>query len=539
MLEFQKPFDVEKYTLFLKAKTLPEKQLKYCWKTDKYVLITNRRYAKNLGLAVAEYHPTDLPISDFLFDYQKFIVRQALESKRYAIYADCGLGKTAMLLEFARHVLHKTSGKVLVLSPLQIIPQTIEESNRFYGVSPVQLRTRENLLEWLVDSDHAERFAITNYEKLIEGVAPELNSLGGLVCDESSILKTGGGVIKWNLVKSVKGIEYKLSCTATPAPNDIMEYASQASFLGKLRSDGEIMWTYFNRDKHGNWGIKPYARKGFYRFLSSWSIYIRNPAHYGFADNLSSIPAPEFHTIEIDETLEQKEEELKIRRTGSENKMFGDMKVGVVKRMKLSQIAKGFLYNKDKTVTRIPSRKPSVVAEIISKAVDAGRQVLVWTVFDEEGEILLDNVKGIEETRQFNGISPRLHINAKILSGKTPEDERLEIIEDFRQGKISVLISKPSLLGFGLNFQFCTAMVFSGWDDSFERFYQALKRAHRFGQTKALQVYLPVIKNLEGAILENVIKKKGNFEADAMKHEEIYKKILTETAGVYETPRPV
>jgi len=386
-------------------------------------------------------------------------------------------------------------------------------------VAPCQLRSRDDLLSWLTDSDHTERFAITNYEKLIEGVTPELNALSGLICDESSIFKTGGGVIKWNIVKSVKGIEYKLSCTATPAPNDIMEYASQASFLGKLRSEGEIMWTYFNRDKHGNWGIKPYAREGFYRFLSSWSIYIRNPAHYGFSDNLSSIPAPEFHTVEIEQTPEQKEEELEIRRSKSENKLFGDLKIGVVKRMKLSQIAKGFLYNKDKTITSIPSLKPGVVAGIISKAVSEGRQVLTWTVFDEEGEIVLENLDS--------------RIEAKILSGKTSEEKRLEIIEDFRHGRLQVLISKPSLLGFGLNFQCCTAMVFSGWDDSFERFYQALKRAHRFGQTKALQVYLPVIKNLEGAILENVIKKKGNFEADAMKHEEIYKKILKEMEGVF------
>lgn len=517
-LEFTRPFDLEKYALFLKAKTLPEKRLRYCWKNDKYVLITHMRYAKNLGITNEEYRPTDLPISDFLFDYQKFIVRQALASKRYAIYADCGLGKTAMFLEFARHVLYKTGGKVLVLSPLQIIPQTIEESVRFYGDAPVQIRTREDLLAWLADGDHADRFAITNYEKLIEDVTPELNSLSGLICDESSIFKTGGGVIKWNIIKSVKGIEYKLSCTATPAPNDTMEYASQASFLGKLRSEGEIMWTYFQRDKQGNWHIKPYAREGFYRFLSSWSMYIRNPVHYGFADNLGSIPAPEFHTIEIEQTPEQKEEELKIRRTKSENRMFGDLKVGVVKRMKLSQVAKGFLYNKDKTITRIPSLKPAIVAEIISKAVSEGRQVLVWTVFDEEGEILLESLDAV--------------INAKILSGKTPEHKRLEMIEDFRHDKVSVLISKPSLLGFGLNFQFCTAMVFSGWDDSFERFYQALKRAHRFGQTKSLQVYLPVIKNLEGAILDNVIKKKGNFEADALKHEAIFNKILKEMEGV-------
>ncbi len=523
VLEFSKPFSIDKYELFLKAKKLPEHSLKYDWRKDAYFITTHKRFAKSLGITQAEYTPSDLPISDFLFDYQEFIIKQAIAAKRYAIYADCGLGKTLMFLEFARHVIHKTGGKVLIFSPLQIIQQTMEEAVKFYNKTILHLKTRKALREWLQADNSLGELAITNYEKMAEGELPELNYLDGLIADESSIFKTGGGVIKWNILHSINGksgmaptgIEYRLSCTATPAPNDIMEYASQASFLGKLRNEGDILWTYFSRDKYGNWGIKPYAEEGFYRFLSSWSIYIRDPKHYGFYDNLKNVPDPEFHIIKIPETQEQKDLELKIRRQGNET-LFGDLKLGVVKRSRLSQVAKGFMYEKDKSITYVNSEKPKTIIDIINTKVREG-QILVWTVFDEEGEILL---RGLPD------------YIAKNLTGKTNENERLEIIENFRHGELPVLISKPELLGFGLNFQFCNVMIFSGFNDSFEQFYQAIKRAHRFGQTKALQVYIPYIPELEEMIYENIVKKKNNFEKEVARHDEIYKKIIIENGSL-------
>lgn len=295
-------------------------------------------------------------------------------------------------------------------------------------------------------------------------------------------------------------------------------YIQNDTLIIPFGNEGEILWTYFSRDKYGNWGIKPYAEEGFYRFLSSWSIYIRDPKHYGFSDNLKDVPDPKFHIIKIKETQEQKELELKIRRQGNDN-LFGDLKLGVVKRSKLSQIAKGFVYEKDKSITYVNSEKPKVIVDIIDTCITQGQQVLVWTVFDEEGEILLRNI------RYRSGI-------AKNLTGKTKEEERLEIIENFRHGNLQVLISKPELLGFGLNFQFCSVMIFSGFNDSFEQFYQAIKRAHRFGQTKALQVYIPYIPELEEMIYENIVKKKNNFEREVMRHEEIYKKILIENGSL-------
>jgi len=253
-------FDLENYKLFLRCKRLPESQTTYDWELDTYTVSTPARFIELLGIAGAPVQREGLPIASYLFDYEQFIVRQALDAQRYAIYADCGLGKTAMFLEWARHVMAMTGGKVLIFSPLQIISQTQDEALKFYGEAlPVlKLDTRAELEAWL--RLPGSGLAITNYDKMIPGVLPDLRLLTGLICDESSILKTGGGVIKWNLIKSCKGIQYKLSCTATPAPNEIMEYASQAAFLEKLRTEGEILWTFFSRDKRGNWRIKPHAK---------------------------------------------------------------------------------------------------------------------------------------------------------------------------------------------------------------------------------------------------------------------------------------
>jgi hypothetical protein len=422
-----------------------------------------------------------------------------------------------MFLEWARHVMAATGGRVLIFSPNNVIEQTREEAVRWYGEGlPVErIETRAALVEWL--KQPGPGLGITNYEKMIDGLLPELRYLAGLICDESSILKAGGGVIKWNIIKSSKGIEYKLSCTATPAPNDIMEYASQAAFLEKLRTEGEILWTFFTRDKKGNWKIKPHAREGFYRFMASWSIYLRNPAHYGWADNLSSIPPPVFHEHKIAPTEEQMAAAMGLFHDAGAG-LLGDSSLGVVQRGKLSQIAKGFRYDvapgaKKKHATPIRSLKPDVVADLIYREAAAGLQVLVWTVFDEESNLIAGRLKG-------------RGVNFAVLDGSLKESARLEILERFRRGELQALISKASLLGFGMNFQHVGAMIFSGWDDSYERFYQAIKRAFRYGQTKSVQIHIPFIPELEGPILENILRKKVNFEADAEEQERYYKLAL-------------
>lgn len=510
-------FDLDAYTLFLRCKQLPESRLTYDWRDDSYALDTPARFASRLGAHVAAAPPAAITVADHLFDYQRFIVAQALEAKRYAIWADTGLGKTAMFLEWARQVEARTGGGVLILSPLQVIEQTRGEWDRFYArgsTLPTRIKrldTRDELARWC---HGATGIAITNYEKLIPGPLDELRLLGGVVLDESSILKSGGGTIKWNLIHSARGIEHKLSCTATPAPNDTMEYASQASFLEKLRADGEILWTYFSRDKRGTWSVKPHARDAFYRFMSSWSIYLRDPAHYGFEDILSTLPAPVVHEHRLELTAAQRAAMQEL--LASSGRGLFDERLGIRERSKLSQLAKGFLYETGERDARpIESHKPRFVADLIRQEVAAGRPTLVWTVFDEEARIL---------ARQLDGAP----FTIAALDGRTPPAERDRVIDGFRFGNVDVLITKAQLAGYGLNFQRCQAMVFSGFDDSYERLYQAIRRAYRFGQTETVHVHVPVVPELEGLVLDNLKRKQAQFDADVALQERNYLTALQE-----------
>lgn len=507
-------FDLDAYRTFLRCKAIPEKRVSMNGRSGVYIVATPRRFASMLDPLLKSEAAELRPLAPHLFDYQAFIVERALEAKRYAIWADTGLGKTAMFLEFARQVVLRTQAKVLIISPLQIISQTREEAHRFYadvdgdGVVLTRLDSRAALARWC--QEPGPGIAITNYEKLIEGVLNELRHLAGLILDESSILKSGGGVIKWNLIKSARGIEYKLSCTATPAPNDTMEYASQAAFLEKLRNEGEILWTYFTRDKNGTWSVKPHAREAFYAFMATWSIYLRDPSHYGWADILASLPEPEVieHVIPLGDKQRRIMHELQVEGgTG----MFNHERMGVRERSKSMQLARGFLYQgSPRQAIRIPSQKPHRVAEIVEQEVQAGRQVLVWTTFDEESEIL----RGLLHA-WGDGV-------AEVLTGDTPADEREVLIAEFKANVYPVLISKPQLLGYGLNFQNCTAMVFSGFDDSFERMYQSVRRAYRYGQTQVVRVHLPYVAELEGMVFENLRAKEARFMAEAGEQEAAY-----------------
>jgi hypothetical protein len=279
-------FDLDHYGLFLRCKKLPEYQLEFDAERETYAITAPARFAHLIGATPARTETIGLELADFLFDYQRFIVRTALEARRYAVWADCGLGKTLIFLEWARQVAHRTRGRVTIFSPLQIIGQTIEEARRFYG--------DEYLIEGLESRQDLVRFCqggrgvgIVNYEKIIPGVINELRMCSGVVLDEASILKTQGGTIKWNLMKSTYGVEYKLPLTATPAPNDVFEYLSQAGFLDKFNDnsgEGAFLASFFTRDKSNEWVLKPHAKEAFYRFMCSWSIYLRSPAAYGFKD---------------------------------------------------------------------------------------------------------------------------------------------------------------------------------------------------------------------------------------------------------------
>ncbi len=617
-------FDLAEYEHFLALKrTLPapEMDLSYDWQGDIYTVQFPARYAAQLGVAVKQPF-TLLPMAPDIWDYQRHFVTWALKRKRAAFFWDCGLGKTRAFLEFARQAMAATGRKALIVSIAgSLISQTIRQAKQFYGDSLPMLRieTREQLIEWLngggsnghshsgladIDAEgnrrhialtaggigsgvHSlpERFqanglAIVNYEKFIPGQIPELRNLGALILDESSILKTGGGKIKWNIIHSAKGIEYKLSNTATPAPNEAMEYASQAAFLETIRNEGDVIWTYFKKNDDGSWRLIKHAEKAFYTFLASWSVFMRSPASYGFKDNIQPVPKPEYIIHNIPATPQQLEEAQMYRfQIGAG--LLGNERMGVKERLKLSQIAKGFIYGNEKaargnstatkrgnlksgvhvqdvpllpvegdvhsgvntqngscrphqgcsialdrdsarkrinrtvrTSRRIASAKPEFIASLAWLEFKAGRQAVTWTVFDEEGEIIAE---------QFD----RIGVPYRLLTGKTPTKLREQYIQEYSDG-FPHIISKAELLGYGMNLECGSAMIFSGWNDSFEQWYQAIRRMVRYGQTERVRVHVPMIDGLEDAQLENVQAKAQAYEEQAMLQEQAYREALME-----------
>ena len=492
-------FDQEAYDLFLRAKQLPEKRMEFDIETDTYRVIAPARFAHILDATLKPAPAVTGQLAAHLFDYQRWIVETALEARRYAVWIDTGLGKTAIMCEWARQV--AGDGGVAILEPnRECAEQTRELAAEYYGELAIEpLYSRQDLEAWC---SAPKGIAISTHHMLAREELPALKRCAGLVVNESSILKTGGGSIKWNLIHSAKGIPYKLSATATPAPNDTMEYASQASFLEKLRSEGDILWTYFARD-------------AFYAFMAGWSIYMRDPAAYGFAPILDSLPDPEYHEHKVPITAEQLAAMQELL-TSSGKGLF-DTVYGVRERSKLAQIARGFLYEgtgDDRCTRPIASHKPELVARLVSGEADEGRPTIVWTNFDEESAMLGRLIRELRDD-----------LKVAELSGATRDPH--EAIHGFRQEDVDVLITKPQLVGYGLNFQRCKAMVFSGLDDSFERRYQAVRRAYRLGQRDTVHIHIPHVPELEGLMVENVAAKEAQFEADVEQAQRNYVKALS------------
>lgn len=519
-------FGIEDYEVFLKCKRLPESKIVFDENTFNYRVETHSRYANLLGIEAGHQTLDTLPLSSFLFEHQREILKLALAAKSYAVWANVGLGKTLIELEFARQVSHITAGgRVLIFTLNEIVDQTIEECEKFYkdSLPLLKLESRDEMRLWAKGEFKPEyKIAITNYEKMNPDkesgqIVSELKNLAGIILDESSRLKAGGGKQKWALIKSSKGIPYKLSCTATPAPNDYIEFASQASFLERMRDEKEIIWSFFVRDKVTNeWTVKRHAREAFFEWMAAWSIYLKLPQSFGWSSDFVLPPEPEIIRHEIPITAEQLEKSRLFNvDMRSQPSLFVQQSQGIVGRSKMSQIAKGFVYlDGKKKLERIESHKPRKVADLICQDVSDGLQVLVWTIFDEETEIIAEklNESGLQ--------------GFEVLTGSTSKTKRQPMLDNFRRGDTPVLISKASLLGYGMNFQMCGSMIFSGWNDSFESFYQAVGRAVRYGQQKSVKIHLPFIRELEFAQLENVFRKQSQFETAILEQEKAYIKAM-------------
>ena len=438
------------------------------------------------------------PSEVHLFDYQKFIVDEATAKQRYAIFADCGLGKTAMFLAWIRRILPTLNGKkVLIISPLMVIEQTLDEEAKFYGERAIKDIHNENLEKWLESGP--EQVGITNFEKFHE--AHNLaEKVGALVLDESSILKNADGKTRMALVESARGIAWKLCCSATPAPNDREEYANHATFLEYVRSNNEFFSMFFVNKDNG-WEIKSHGLESFYKYLSGWSVFCRHPEKYGFSDNLAKLPPPIFNTVKVAWTPEQR---AFLKSSFSQTSFAGNRQLidAFAKRKFYIDLSRGFV-KKDGEIVRVATNKTSDLLKILQ--IEKGRKCVIWISFNEEERIL----KALIKDAGFK---------VAAISGATQEEERVSTVKALRDGALDVLISKPRLLGFGLNLPFVTVQIFYGLTDSYEQFYQCVRRSHRFGATESTRVYLPVTE-AENQVLANVMRKKETFEEDSEKQE--------------------
>jgi superfamily II DNA or RNA helicase len=446
-------------------------------------------YADLFGAAPRAVSDNRYSPSEFLFDYQRDISALAIKKRKYAVFADCGLGKTLILLEFARHA--QRDGRVLIVSPLMVARQTISEAKRWYGddIDIGRLQASE-LGAWLEGGDGPE-IAVTNYESINDRI-PSQSNLAGLILDESSMLKNHYGKWGTRLIELGRGVEWKLCCTGTPAPNDRIEFANHAVFLDRAKTTNEFLATYFvNRGQtQDRWALKSHALKPFYRSLADWSIFLNSPATYGWEDNVETLPPIHVHIDSVPLTPEQRK---------SAQKLTGNLVTanigGIGQRSKLSQIAKG--------KGGMPTNKPDFIRDMIASWPD--ESTLIWCQFNDEQD----------------GLAKHLP-NAHSISGSTVEAERERMLDSFMASECKTLISKPKILGFGLNLQVATRQVFSGIKDSYEEYYQAVKRSNRIGSTKALNVHIPVTE-LEEPFIENVLRKAERVESDTREQEELFK----------------
>lgn len=481
--------NLDDYRLFLRIKSLPK------YRIVGRTAIVPDEYAGRLGSHTpVSVGPVEYEASSFLFDYQEGVSRIAIRKQKFGGFIECGLGKTLIMFEFLRHASRcLAEGKaLLIVSPLMVIRQTLDEATRFYGDSlPIEQVKAAHLPFWLQLG--AGRIGITNYEALDPSV-PQ-GRLGALVLDESSMLKSMYGKWGQECIRLGAGLEWKLALTGTPAPNDRVEYANHAVFLDAFPTANAFLAKFFvNRGQTDNrWEIKPHAVEPFYRALSDWSIFLSDPATYGWEDNSGGVPPIHIHIEDVGLTAEQ--QALAYKDSGT---LFPMEPGGITSRSVLSQIAKGS--HKGKAIDSLKSAH-------IRKLVDAypRESIVIWCQFNHEQAAL-----------------HKLIPEAGNIDGSTPIPVREEIISHFQAGKRRILISKAKILGFGLNLQIATRHIFSGLQDSYEGFHQAVKRSNRYGSSQPLHVHIPVTE-IERPMIETVLKKADRVRQDTAEQERIFR----------------
>lgn len=409
------------------------------------------------------FEPVSLP--DFLFDFQKALVEWAIRKGRAAIFADCGLGKTPMQLVWADNVVKHTGGRVLILAPLAVSQQTAREGEKF----------RIDVKYARSQNQSGNGITITNYE-MLEKFDPDL--FDAVVLDESSILKSFDGKMRTQVIERFYSVPFKLACTATPAPNDFMELGNHCEFLNVLKRQ-EMLTCFFVHDggDTGKWRLKGHAEEEYWKWLCSWAVMLRKPSDLGFEDKDFILPKLKMHSVKVKATNNA-----------------------------------GFLFPMEAQTLpeRLGARRETAEdrAKITAEMVNDSRDTwLIWCNLNSESELLH---KYIPDSKQ--------------IKGSDSLEYKEQTIKQFSGGDLRVLITKPSIAGFGMNWQHCHKMAFVGLSDSYEQFYQAVRRCWRFGQKNEVDCYI-VTADIEGAVVGNIQRKEKDamrMAANMVKHMHVY-----------------
>lgn len=394
-------------------------------------------------------------LPEFMKPHQLDITSWALRRGRSAIFAGTGLGKTLMELVWGRRVAEHTGKPVLAFAPLAVSSQHLREGEKF-GVDAMLAKSQDDIRNGLF---------VTNYQKIGHF---DLSQFGGVVLDESSILKSTDGTYRTRLIDECKAIPFRLAATATPAPNDFMELGNHAEFLGVM-SYTDMLATFFTHDGGDTqkWRLKGHAENDFWRWMASWAVMIRKPSDLGYDDagyDLSPL--------------------TQIQHTA-----------GVAYE---PSIETGLLFPMQATTLqeRIGARRASVDDRVALAAslTPTDRPFVWWCNLNAESEGLAKAIPGAVEVR-----------------GSDRDEDKERKLIDFSEGRIRVLITKPSICGFGMNWQHCADTGFVGLNDSFEQIFQAIRRFWRFGQTKPVTVHF-IAAETEGAVVANLRRKELDAE---------------------------
>ena len=387
------------------------------------------------------------PVNPMLFPFQADIVRWAVQRGRAAVFADCGLGKTPMQLEWARQIVGHTGGNVLILAPLAVSLQTVREGVKF---SVTVTACREQ-------ADVRPGVNIANYEMLSHFDA---GSFDGIVLDESGILKAFGGVMRKEITEFGRQIPYRLACTATPAPNDLVELTNHAEFL-EIMSGKEIIALYFTQDGNTThaWRLKGHAKSNFWRWMATWSVAIRKPSDLGYPDDGFVLPALNMHQVTVG----------------------GKAHSGMLFPVEALTLEERRGARRDSLTERV---------EACAALVNASAEPwVIWCNLNTESEALTKAIPGAVE-----------------ITGSDSNDHKETAMIGFTELSPRIVVTKPTIAGHGMNWQHCANMAFVGLSDSYEQLYQAIRRCWRFGQTRPVDVYV-VTADTEGAVVRNIERK--------------------------------